>query len=574
MTYTLQPPVAMFDDFGDKWYQETATGMARRWADTAVFVGVAVALRAHVRAAAAAGRLGARRRRGARARSTSPASPSSPSSLAASPSPTLAACRATGWRSTFDWRVGCAGHRPHRPRAAAGAAAAGAADENLPLNSAPAWRGLWSVAAPAACVFGLPFWFKLFDNRIDLYSLDLPATAYSTPCGGNEDASVSMYIDSPFSTALFGFAFFFPFLDQWTWGGVANKGGAAASEISILGRRVSAEAATCRALLLSLQISLLLFLVVPVSYDLGAHLFFFLVILVYAFALFLGLLFFNFGLNDCVLNTVLVLNMASITLAIGLAQASPASTASPPSASARTSRARAPALAFECIAFSMMPSSSRSRSSRRRRRRRATAPPPRRRSSDEAPPQPYTLCPCPCPCPEYTCGASRTIRARARGQRSVLQRSSAAESVAARDAICVRTPPPTPSPRTPPRDAGLLARDDVREYRCERKLSMASAKVYSKWHFRDPNFLDKVKDGRRALKNGVEALSEEKRIALAEPNGLLASGEMLKGFVIEDGTATKLSTPRLSPTKPSRRSSTAARHLPCRRRAAPTRTRR
>ena len=83
-----------------------------------------------------------------------------------------------------------------------------------------------------------------------------------------------MYIDSPFSTALFGFVFFFPFLDQWTWGGVANKGGAAASEISILGRRVSAEAATCRALLLSLQISLLLFLVVPVSYDLGAHLFF------------------------------------------------------------------------------------------------------------------------------------------------------------------------------------------------------------------------------------------------------------------------------------------------------------
>ena len=85
---------------------------------------------------------------------------------------------------------------------------------------------------------------------------------------------------------------------------------------------------------------------------------------------------------------------------------------------------------------------------------------------------------------------------------------------------------------------------DVKE-----KLSMASAKVYSKWHFRDSNFLEKVKDGRRALKNGVEALSEEKRIALAEPNGLLASGEMLKGFVIEDGTATKLSTPRLSPTK-------------------------
>ena len=64
---------------------------------------------------------------------------------------------------------------------------------------------------------------------------------------------------------------------------------------------------------------------------------------------------------------------------------------------------------------------------------------------------------------------------------------------------------------------------DVKE-----KLSMASAKVYSKWHFRDPNFLAKVMDGRRALKNGVEALSEEKRIALAEPNGLLASGEMLK----------------------------------------------
>ena len=46
---------------------------------------------------------------------------------------------------------------------------------------------------------------------------------------------------------------------------------------------------------------------------------------------------------------------------------------------------------------------------------------------------------------------------------------------------------------------------DVKE-----KLSMASAKVYSKWHFRDPNFLEKVKDGRSALKNGVEALSEER----------------------------------------------------------------
>ena len=165
-----------------------------------------------------------------------------------------------------------------------------------------------------------------------------------------------MYIDSPFLTALFGFAFFFPFLDQWTWGGVANKGGAAASEISILGRRVSAEAATCRALLLSLQISLLLFLVVPVSYDLGAHLFFFLVILVYAFALFLGLLFFNFGLNDCVLNTVLVLNMASITLAIGLAQAIPglhglAAFGVRPYVSCESAQL----WLFECIAFSMMP---------------------------------------------------------------------------------------------------------------------------------------------------------------------------------------------------------------------------
>ena len=58
-----------------------------------------------------------------------------------------------------------------------------------------------------------------------------------------------------------------------------------------------------------------------------------------------------------------------------------------------------------------------------------------------------------------------------------------------------------------------------------------------------------ARGGRRDGRQRVEALSEEKRIALAEPNGLLASGEMLKGFVIEDGTATKLSTPRLSPTK-------------------------
>ena len=357
MTYTLQPPVAMFDDFGDKWYQETASGMARRWADTAVFVGVAVALRAHVRAAAAAGRLGA----------TAAAWCSCTLNIACVALLALVACSlalanvggVSSYGLAFHLSIGVWGAQAIvltvlalLPALLQPAAPTG----NLPLNSTPAWRGLWSVAAPAACVFGLPFWFKLFDNRIDLYSLDLPATAYSTPCGGNEDASVSMYIDSPFSTALFGFAFFFPFLDQWTWGGVANKGGAAASEISILGRRVSAEAATCRALLLSLQISLLLFLVVPVSYDLGAHMFFFLVILVYAFALFLGLLFFNFGLNDCVLNTVLVLNMASITLAIGLAQAIPglhglAAFGVRPYVSCESAQL----WLFECIAFSMMP---------------------------------------------------------------------------------------------------------------------------------------------------------------------------------------------------------------------------
>ena len=80
------------------------------------------------------------------------------------------------------------------------------------------------------------------------------------------------------------------------------------------------------------------------------------------------------------------------------------------------------------------------------------------------------------------------------------------------------------------------------------KASTASARVYSKWHFLDPDFLLKVKDGRRQLKNAVDTMPDEKRRALAEPGGVLAEGAMVKGYVLDEGAATTVSTPRAKPT--------------------------